>query len=56
MTEIEGDIVKPYELIVPWGDEHDRTGQQTISGAMFISGSTLYFVDSSGTMRTVTST
>jgi len=52
MVEVIGDIVAPSDLIIPVS-VNDKFA--TISGAMFISGATLYFSDQNGTRRIVTS-
>lgn len=46
MVEIVGDPIEPSELIVP----RYLDNSQTMSGALFISGSILFFVDANGTL------
>ena len=46
MTEIIGDAVIPSELIIP--DMTGTVGRPALSGAMWISGGTLYFYGNSG--------
>ncbi len=53
MTELIGDACEPSDLIVPRFLDDSRS---SVSGAMFISGAELYFSDTNGAIKLVTST
>lgn len=49
MTEVEGDVVQPLELIIP------RKTTLGLSGEIILSGDKLYFGDSSAAAVLITS-
>lgn len=51
MVELIGDICEPSDLIVPRRIDASR---DSISGAMFISGALLYYVDADGNTLNLT--
>jgi len=52
MVELVGDPCEPSDLIAPRFTDGSRN---EVSGAVFISGAKLYFSDTNGTIRLVTS-
>lgn len=54
MVELIGDLCAPSELIVPV-ENLVAANQPTMSGAAFISGALMFFVDTDGTRRKITS-
>ena len=52
MPELIGDTCEPSDLVIPRFVDGSR---DSVSGAMFISGAKLYFSDTDGAIRLVTS-